>query len=227
MTTFILIPGAGGDAWHWHRVVPLLKQAGHDAIAVDLPGDDDQAGLSVYTDCVVEAIGARQVNLVAQSLGGFTAPLVCARVRVAMLVLVNAMIPIPGETVGEWWDNTGSAAARKAAAQQGGYDTNFNLETYFFHDVPPEIVKRGEEHQRPQADSISAEPCRFESWPEIPIRVIAGRDDRFFPIDFQRRIARERLHATTDELRGGHLLALSNPHDLANLLLRYLPGTSR
>jgi pimeloyl-ACP methyl ester carboxylesterase len=73
----------------------LLEGAGHEAIAVDLPGDDEQAGLSAYADRVLEAIGRRQVVLVAQSLGAFTAPLVCARVRVRMLVFVNAMIPFP------------------------------------------------------------------------------------------------------------------------------------
>ena len=81
MSTFVLIPGAGGAAWYWHRVIPLLQRAGHDAIAVDLPGDDEQAGLPEYTDLAVSAIGDRDdVVLVAQSLGGFTAPLVAAKV---------------------------------------------------------------------------------------------------------------------------------------------------
>src|SRR6188472_2860583 len=102
MASFVFVPGAGGVAWYWHRVVALLDEAGHEAIAVDLPGDDDGAGLSAYADRVLEAIGTRDVVLVAQSLGGFTAPLVCARVPVRMLVFVNAMIPVPGETAGEW-----------------------------------------------------------------------------------------------------------------------------
>src|SRR5258708_20375428 len=72
---FVLIPGAGGAAWYWHRVVPLLQEAGHEAIAVDLPGDDETAGLPEYTRLVVSAIGDRNdVVLVAQSLAGFTAP---------------------------------------------------------------------------------------------------------------------------------------------------------
>src|SRR5262245_22289192 len=113
MTTFVLVPGAGGIAWYWHRVVALLQASGHDAIAVDLPGDDPRAGLSTYADRVVGAIpGRADIALVAQSLGGFTAPLVCARVPIRMLVIVNAMIPVPGETAGEWWGNTGSTAAR-------------------------------------------------------------------------------------------------------------------
>jgi len=45
VTSFVLIPGAGGSAWYWHRVVPLLRAAGHEAAAVDLPGDDEGAGL--------------------------------------------------------------------------------------------------------------------------------------------------------------------------------------
>jgi pimeloyl-ACP methyl ester carboxylesterase len=227
MATFVLVPGAGGVAWYWHRVVPLLEEAKHDAIAVDLPGDDEQAGLPAYSDRVVEAIGRREVVLVVQSLGGFTAPLVCARVRVRMLVFVNAMIPLPGEMAGEWWDNTGSTAARIAAAQRGGYSTNFDLATYFLHDVPLEIIKQGEAHQRPEADIVLGEPCLFEAWPEVPIHVIAGRDDRFFPIDFQRRVARERLHVTVDELAGGHLVALSNPCGLVTQFLSYLQTGAR
>jgi pimeloyl-ACP methyl ester carboxylesterase len=202
--------------------VPLLEDAEHEAVAVDLPGDDEQAGLSAYTERVLEAIGTCRVVLVAQSLGAFTAPLVCARATVRMLVLVNAMIPVPGETAGVWWENTGATKARVAAARRRGYGTDFDPSTYFLHDVPPEIVRQGEAYERPEADVVFGEPCRFEAWPAVPIHVIAGRDDRFFPIDFQRRVARQRLHKTVDEVAGGHLVALSNPHGLANQLLAYV-----
>jgi pimeloyl-ACP methyl ester carboxylesterase len=227
MATFVFIPGAGGVAWYWHRVVPLIDEAGHDAIAVDLPGDDEQAGLSAYADRVLDAIGTRQVILVAQSLGGFTAPLVCARVRVQRLVFVNAMIPVPDETAGAWWENTGWIAAREAAAERGGYSTDFDLATHFLHDVPPEITEQGKAYDRPEADVAFGEPCRFEAWPDVPIHVIAGGDDRFFPIDFQRHVARDRLGLIVDKLPGGHLLALANPRGLADQLLSYLSESDR
>jgi pimeloyl-ACP methyl ester carboxylesterase len=227
MTTFVFIPGAGGVAWYWHRVVPLLEEAQHEAIAVDLPGDDEQAGLSAYADRVLEAIGTRRVVLVAQSLGGFTVALVCARAPVRVLVFVNAMIPVPGETAGEWWDNTGSIAARIAAAKRGGYSTDFDLATYFLHDLPAETIRQGEAHERPEAEIVFGEPCRFEAWPDVPIHVIAGGDDRFFPFDLQRRVAQARLHATVEKLPGGHLLALSNPRGLADKLLGYLRAGAR
>src|ERR1017187_2656730 len=141
LRTYVLIPGAGGAAWYWNRVVPLLQEAGHEAIAVDLPGDDERAGLPEYARLVVDAIGDRDdVVIVAQSLGGFTAPLVAAKVPVGGLVLVNAMIPVPGETPGAWWDNTGSVQARSAAAERGGYGTEFDEVAYFLHDVPPQIA---------------------------------------------------------------------------------------
>jgi Alpha/beta hydrolase family len=120
--TFVLIPSAGGAAtWYWHRVVPLPGQAGHEAITVDLPGADPAAGLPEYAHLVARAIGDHgNAVLVAQSLGGFTAPMAAANVTVASIVFVNAMIPVPGETSGAWWDNTGQPQAQRAAAERGG-----------------------------------------------------------------------------------------------------------
>ena len=218
--TFVLIPGAGGTAWYWHRVVPLLRRAGHEAIAVDLPGDDPAAGLPEYTQLVIGAIGERgNVALVAQSLGGFTAPLVAAKVPVDSVVFVNAMIPRPGETPGEWWDDTGWAQARVAAARQGGYGAEFDLAVYFLHDVPPEVAAAGEPYQRPEADAAFGSVCDFTAWPPIPIRAVAGADDRFFPAGFQQALARDRLGVEADVLPGGHLIALAQPAALASYLL--------
>ncbi len=220
MSTFVLIPGAGGTAWYWHRVAPLLREAGHEAIPVDLPGDDPAAGLPEYTRLVIDAIGGHDdVVLVAQSLGGFTAPLVAAKVPVRSLVFVNAMIPAPGETPGAWWDNTGWLEARTAAAERGGYGTELDLAVYFLHDVPPEVAESGAAYQRPEADVVFGSVCDFASWPPVPIRAVAGADDRFFPAEFQRRLAAARLGIEADVLPGGHLIALARPAELAGYLL--------
>ena len=163
MSTFVLIPGAGGTASFWSRVVPLLEAAGHEAIAVNLPGDDESAGLPEYAGLVTAAIGRRRdVVLVAQSMGGFTAPMVCTRVPVSLLVLVNAMIPQPGETPGAWWGNTGSQEARIAAARDGGYPAEMDLDTYFLHDLPAEALASGELSGRPEADIAFGTPCAID-----------------------------------------------------------------
>ena len=220
MSAFVLIPGAGGAAWYWSRVVTLLEEAGHEDLAVDLPGDDENAGLPEYASLVAAAIGERHdVVLVAQSLGGFTAPLVCNRAAIREIVLVNAMIPAPGETPGAWWDNTGWAAAQQSAAAAHGYSAEFDPGTYFLHDVPPEVAAEGEAFQRPEANAVFGSVCDFAEWPRVPTRVLAGEGDRFFPVEFQRRLARERLGLEPDVVPGGHLLGLANPDGVANYLL--------
>src|SRR5262245_14041262 len=117
MATYVLIHGAGTDSWYWHLVAPQLQERGHDVVTPDLPCDDDAAGLREYADVVVDAIGDRShLVVVAQSFGGFTAPLVCTRVPVQLLVLVAAMVPAPGESADEWWGHTGWGAARREQA---------------------------------------------------------------------------------------------------------------
>jgi len=216
---FILIPGAGGTAWYWSRLAPLLRDAGHEAIAVDLPGDDESAGLAQYAQLVIEAAaGHEDVVVVAQSLGGFTAPLVLEPLAARSLVFVNAMVPVAGERPGQWWANTRALDARMAAAREGGYG-DFDLATYFLHDVAADVAAEGERFQRPEAGAVFESVCDFEAWPAIPIRVLIGADDRFFPLEFQRTVARDRLGIEADVRAGGHLIALSRPELVADYLL--------
>jgi pimeloyl-ACP methyl ester carboxylesterase len=218
--TFIFIPGAGGTEWYWHLLVPLIKSAGQGAIAVDLPSDDPEAGLAEYARLVSNAAdGHGNVVLVAQSLGGFTAPMAAAKTDVQAMVFVNAMIPEPGETANEWWEATGWQEARLAAAERGGYPAEVDLEAYFLHDVPPDVAASGEQYQRPESEAAFASVCDFGAWPRVPIKVAAGVEDRFFPASFQQAVARDRLGIEADILPGGHLNALSQPEALASYLL--------
>ncbi|AVZ76842.1 alpha/beta hydrolase [Streptomyces lunaelactis] len=223
MATYVLIPGADGRAWYWHRLVPELRGRGHEVVAVDLP-QDNSAGLSEYADSVVRAIGDhRDLVLVAQSLAGFTAPLVCERVAVDQLILVNAMVPAYGETAGQWWDNTGQAAARAAYAVQEGRapDAEFDVLVDFFHDVPPEVTDEAmAQGESGPSEALFTQPWPQREWPKVPTRFLQGREDRFFPLEFQRRIVKERLGITVEELPGGHLVALSRPSELADLICR-------
>lgn len=224
MSTFVLVPGSDGRAWFWHRLVPELRRLGHDAVAVDLP-PQPTATLADYTDAVVKAAEGRdQVVVVAQSVGGFTGPLVCARRPVELLVLLNPMIPVPGEKVADWWGNTGQEQASAEAARRGGWPEEFEVHTYFFHDVPADVTEQAfaSPEGSAQLDAIWTDPWPLSAWPDVPTRVLQGRDDRFFPLDFQRRVARERLGIEVDEVPGGHLAALSHPTELAQALAAYV-----
>jgi pimeloyl-ACP methyl ester carboxylesterase len=221
--SFVLVPGAAGNAGFWQLVEPLLQRAGHDSVAVTLPNWPG-ATVADHADAIVAAAGApEEITLVAQSMGGFAAPLTCDRLPVSELVLLNAMIPAPGETAGEWWGNTGQAEAMRSNDLREGRDPDagFDARTYFLHDVPPDVLALLSREEEP-ADSLFQTRFPLTRWPDVPTTVLVGRDDRFFPYEFQRQVARERLGLEVEQLPGGHLLALSQPEALATRLLRDL-----
>jgi pimeloyl-ACP methyl ester carboxylesterase len=223
--TFILLPGAGGDSWYWNLVARRLRDRGHEVLTPDLPAGDDAAGLRDYADTVVEAVGDRDgVIVVAQSLSAFIAPMVCNRVEVRLLVLVAPMIPAPGETPGAWWSSTGQAEAQRQndTAEGRDPDAEFDVLTVFMHDVPPEVVTEAVARGEPrQSDTPFAEPWPLEAWPDVPTRVIAGRHDRLFPLDFMSRLSIGRLQIEPDVIDSGHLPALSRPDELVHWLEQY------
>ncbi|RII07939.1 Pyrethroid hydrolase [Streptomyces sp. YIM 130001] len=216
MTTFALIHGAGDGAWSWHLVEAELLDRGHEVVAVDLPSDDDAAGLTQYADTVVEAIGDRDsVVVVGHSFGGFTAPLVADRTSADLLVLVAGMIPKPGEAPQDWWENSGFTALDQA--QYADDDGT----AQFLHDVPPELAAEAMKRERAQSQTPMGVPWPLEKWPSVPTKLLIGRDDRFFPPEFSRGVAQERLGITPDEIDGSHCVALSRPKELAERLVQY------
>jgi pimeloyl-ACP methyl ester carboxylesterase len=214
VATYALIHGAGDVGWYWHLVAAELRQRGHDVAAPDLPCDDDAAGLWDYADTVLDAVGERsELIVVAQSFGAFTAPLVCERTSVELLVLVAGLIPAPGETAGDWWANTGYEP------ELG--DWGDDVVAIFYHDVPPELASEALKRGREQSDTPTREPWPLEAWPDVPTRFVLCRDDRLLPADFLRRVVRERLGIVPDEIDSGHCVALSRPAELAERLDAY------
>jgi hypothetical protein len=118
--------------------------------------------------------------VVAQSLAGLTAPLVCDRVPVDLLVMVAAMVPSPGEPPGDWWANTGHEQARREQDERDGRTTGegFDVMATFFHDVPPDVVAeamaRGE---RRQSGTPFLKPWPLQAWPRRadPIPALSQR----------------------------------------------------
>jgi pimeloyl-ACP methyl ester carboxylesterase len=214
MATYVLIHGAGDVGWYWHLVEAELRERGHDVVAPDLPCDDDSAGLREYAVAMVDAIGERtDLVVVAQSLGAFTAPLVCDRAPVELLVLVAPMIPAPGEAPADYWTNT-----RYGEEERESYDDEIAL---FYQDVPPDLAAEALRRGRTQSEARLGEPSPLQAWPDVPTRVLLCRDDRLLPPGFLRRVARERLGITPDEIDGGHTPALSRPRELAERLEAY------
>jgi pimeloyl-ACP methyl ester carboxylesterase len=108
MTRFLLIHGAFGGAWCWEPVAPRLRDAGHEAEAIDLPGAGadltplTEVDLGRYADriCHVLSVGPPRL-LVGQSMGGLAITQAAARSpdKVTGLVYVSAFIPQDGQSL--------------------------------------------------------------------------------------------------------------------------------
>jgi pimeloyl-ACP methyl ester carboxylesterase len=220
VSTFVLIHGAGDLGWYWHLVEAALRPNGHDVFAPDLP-EDDAAGLNEYADFVVDAVeGRMDLIVVGQSFGGFTASLIPDRLPVDALVFVAGMIPAPGETPDDWWENTGYAAAvREQAARDGGLTGNDDPFVTYYHDVPRELAEEAMSHERAHpSQTAMTSPWPLNAMPNVPTRFVLCTEDRFFPPDFFRRLVADRLKILPDEIAAGHCVALSRPAELAAML---------
>ncbi|WP_223625475.1 alpha/beta fold hydrolase [Microbacterium sp. EST19A] len=229
MSTFALIHGGGDVGWSWHLVAAELEAQGHDVIAPDLPADDDALTLEDYADAVVAAVGDRKdVVVVGHSFGGFTAPLVAERLSADALVLLAGMIPAPGEPPEQWWSVTGyGSAVEVQSARDGGLTGHDDPYVSFYNGVPRELAAAAlsKERQHPSSAAMSA-PWPLAEWPAVPTRFIVCADDRFFPADFLRDLAQQRLGIVADEVPGGHCAMLSHPGEIAALLVDYAEDCS-
>jgi len=213
MVTYALIHGAGDVGWYWHLVEAELRRRGHEAISMDLPVEDDSAGLLEYAQVVVTAIGDRRSPVVvAQSFGGYVAPIVCERVAARLMVLVAAMVPSPGESAEEMLANTGYTPEPRRDAG--------DIEV-FYHDVPPALAREAMGRGRRQSETPGKQPWPLVAWPKAPTRFLLCRNDRLFPAAWLRDVVRDRLGITPDELDSGHTPALSRPLELAERLEAY------
>jgi len=213
MASFAFIHGAGDVGWYWHLVEAELQALGHETVAPDLPIEDDKAGLAEYATAVIEAIGDRRdAVVVAQSFGGYVAPIVAERIDARLIVLVAAMIPSRGESADEMFANT-----RWEPEQL----EDPSVHAIFYHDVPRELADEALSRGRPQSDTTGREPWPLEAWPDIETRFILCRNDRFFPAPWLRPLVQRRLGIEPDEIDSGHCPALSRPSELAAMLDTY------
>jgi pimeloyl-ACP methyl ester carboxylesterase len=132
------------------------------------------------------------------------------------------MVPKPGESAGQWWEITGQEEARAAHYAREGLvlPVQFDPIEAFFHDVPADVVEQAMAMGEPAVrfDTLFSQPWPLSAWPAVPTRFIQARNDRFFPIEFQRRVVADRLGIPVEEIDAGHLVALSRPQELAQRL---------
>jgi len=224
--TFGLVHGAWHGAWCWERLIPELAARGHRAVAVDLPCEDPDAGLTRYAALTADALGsADEVVLVGHSLCAAAIPLVARLRPVAHLVFVCALLPEPGKSATDRYateDVFVEGFRGQTATREDGASYWADLEAAircFFHDCDATDAARAAARLRPQSAA-----ARLEAWPDDPLpdverTSIVCRDERCIRPAWSRIVSRELLGVEPIELDGGHSPFLSRPAVLAETLV--------
>lgn len=225
---YVLIPGAWHGAWCWERVAPLLKEAGHQVVAIDLPCEDTSCGCAAYRDIVLDAIDdvGDDLVVVGHSAGGLTVPLVAAARPVRRVVFVSALLPLPGRPFTE--QNEAESILQHeyqsgVESDEGGtrrwFDSDLCART-MYSGCSPEEVAWAFGQLRPQASTMYTEASPLKAWPDAPITDIRGDDDRLVSPAWAAKAVPERLGVVSTLIEGaGHSPMLSHPRELSALLL--------
>jgi pimeloyl-ACP methyl ester carboxylesterase len=134
--TFVLIHGSYAGAWVWRKVIPLLREAGHDVYATTATGMGDRVhladpaiNLDVYVTDVVNLLeyeDLHDVILVGWSYGGRIITGVAEQVpeRLAQLVYLDAAVPADGESGYTGFTDEGIGFEYRAGVEAGwpGYE---------------------------------------------------------------------------------------------------------
>jgi pimeloyl-ACP methyl ester carboxylesterase len=228
MTTFVLVHGSWMGAWCWARVVPLLRAAGHDVVAVDLPIDDPTASCDTFADVACSSLDGYgdDVVLVGHSFGGTVIPLVADRKPVRHLVYLCAYAPEIGRSVNEqlrdepeYFNPVAYKGLTRDAQRRNVWVDHTLAREMIFADCDEQTANDGIARLRPMSAHPSSVPCSLTELPPAPCTAVICTEDRLLRPKWAKQIA-ERLGAEVIELPGSHSPFLSRPRDLTDVLLR-------
>lgn len=226
MVTFGLVHGSQHGAWCWERLTPELEQRGHRVIAVDLPCDDPDAGVDEYARVVVDALeGHDDVVLIGHSLGSLTIPVVASRRPVVRLIFLCSVPTGPGPAIdadlARMVTPAYLAAERVIDEQDRESLADRDAAAVWYADCAPEDAAWALARLRPQSRRPLVEAGPLDEWPEVPVTVILGRDDRCVNMEWAVAAATARLEGEQPiVIEGGHSPFLARPAELADVLNR-------
>jgi pimeloyl-ACP methyl ester carboxylesterase len=236
--TFILVHGAWQGAWAWETIVPRLQAAGHDAIAIDLPGnghDDtppDQVDLGRYAAHIAGIIDAiaGPVVLVGHSMGGTAVAQACElrAERIALAIYLAAFLLPDGMSVLEFYERYLEPWMRGAHARVT-YDAAGLLSTIdpasavevFYHQADRTLAQAAARRLTPQPEGgrrsrLSLSPQRFGTVPRV---YIEARQDRSVHLPLQRKMQELTPCLAVHHLDSDHAPQLSAPDALTELVV--------
>jgi len=215
----VLVHGAFADGSSWAKVIPILQARGYNVTAVQNP-------LTSFADDVAatqRALAAQDgpVILVGHSWGGVVITEAGVDPKVAGLVYVAAFGPDAGEVVGDLGKDypPPPALAHPIVDKQGFMTLSTDaVLKHFASDLPDEEARVVAATQGPINAAAFGTKVSKVAWKTKPSWYIVSRLDGAIPPDLERFFAK-RMKATTTELNASHVPLLSEPEDVALVIM--------
>jgi pimeloyl-ACP methyl ester carboxylesterase len=227
--TVVFVHGAFADSSSWNGVIERLQAKG---VQVTAPANPLR-GISIdsaYTAAVLEEIPG-PVIAVAHSYGGAVITNAAAQAgNVIGLVYVAAFAPDEGERLGEVTPESRDSVLNSAlvphhypSSNGGEPAVEFAVDPEKFHDafaadLPAEQTAVMAATQRPVAEFAFSEPTGAAAWKHLPSWAVVATGDKAAGADLVRSMA-ERAGATITEVEGSHVIMISQPQAVADVVL--------
>jgi pimeloyl-ACP methyl ester carboxylesterase len=230
----VLVHGAFADASSWNGVIERLQQQGCTVVAPANPLRG-VATDSAYLASVVNQLDG-PVLLVGHSYGGAVITNAAAT-GVVGLVFVAAFAPDEGERLGDVEASSKDSVLNSALVQRQ-YPTGQGTETAtefaidpalfreaFAADLPTEQTAVMAATQRPVAASAFTDVSGPPAWKMLPSWAVVATGDKAAGSDVVRSMA-QRAGADILEVEGSHVIMVSQPQVVADLILKAVHAVS-
>src|SRR3954471_16890452 len=235
--TVVLVHGAFADSSSWDGVIELLQAAGIQVTAAPNP----LRGIS--HDSAYVASFMRQVPgpvlAVDHSYGGAVISNAATGLgNVVGLVFVAAFAPDEGERLGEVTASsrdsvlgTAQIALQYPTSDGAGTATEFAIDPAKLHDafaadLPAQRSAVMAATQRPVAELAFTEPSGPPAWKSLPSWAVVASADKAAGTDVVRSMA-ERAGAAITEVEGSHVIMISRPDAVADVIKTSAAAVSR
>ena len=238
MGTFVLVHGGFVGGWCWEKLVPLLKEAGHQVEAPDLPGHGDDrtpipdVSLQGYAERICRVLEAqpKPVVLVGQSSGGVAVSQAAEQRpdKIGTLVYVGAFLLRNGETILSASENdTESLVLANLVMSEDGSSATLREDAIgegLLADCSDEDVERAKVRFGPQALAPLATPVSLteENYGRVPRAYIETLKDRAISPWLQKEMYERVPCRKVISMDTGHWPFYSAPEELAGHLTSLL-----
>jgi pimeloyl-ACP methyl ester carboxylesterase len=233
--TVVLVHGAFADASSWNGVIRRLQEKGVEVKAPPNP----LRGLSLDSSYIAGVLDQTPGPIVAvgHSYGGAVISNAAAQAKnVVALVYVAAFATEDGERLADATGGSRDSALSSAlvplhySSGNGEPAVEFAIDPTHLHDVfaadlPVEEAAVMAATQRPVAEAAFSDPAGAPAWKDLPSWAIVATADKAAGTDVVRSMA-QRAGATITELEGSHVIMVSQPQAVTEVILEAVAAIS-